>query len=50
MYDGSVLLGFSLAGVAAASGIVAVGVISRQRGEDEDLRGCFYRRGYPVFD
>jgi uncharacterized membrane protein YcjF (UPF0283 family) len=47
-YDGNALLGFTLAGVVAASWIVVSGMISRQGDQDATLRACLYERGSPV--
>ena len=44
-HGGKAIIGFSLAGVAAASGIVVAGMISRQRDKDAAMRACLYARG-----
>lgn len=47
-YDGKAILGFSLAGVAAAAWIVIAGMNSRQSEQDATLRACLFERGSPV--
>jgi hypothetical protein len=47
-YGGMAILGFSLAGVVAASWIVVAGMISRQGEQDATLRACLYERGSPI--
>jgi len=47
-HDGKALIGFSLAGVVAASWIVVAGMKSRQGEQDATLRACLYERGSPV--
>lgn len=47
-YGGMAILGFSLAGVLAATWIVVAGMNSRQGEQDATLRACLYERGSPV--
>jgi hypothetical protein len=47
-YDGKAILGFSLAGVVAASWIVVAGMNSRQGEQDAAQRACLFERGYTV--
>ena len=47
-YGGKAIIGFSLAGVVAASGIVIAGMISRQGEQDAAHRACLFERGYIV--
>ena len=47
-HGGKALIAFSIAGVAAASGLIVAGMISRQRVEDAAMRSCLHNRGYSV--
>jgi uncharacterized membrane protein YcjF (UPF0283 family) len=47
-YGGKAIIGFSLAGVVAASWIVVAGMKSRQDEQDTAQRACLFERGYTV--
>lgn len=47
-YGGAAIIGFSLAGIVAASWIVVAGMKSRQGEQDAAHRACLLERGYPV--
>ncbi len=47
-YDGAAIIGFSLAGVVAASWIAVAGMKSRQDDQDNAHRACLFERGYTV--
>lgn len=47
-YDGAAIIGFSLAGIVAASWIVVAGMKSRQGEQDAAQRACLFERGYTV--
>ena len=47
-YGGKAIIGFSLAGIVAASWIVVAGMKSRQAEQDAAHRTCLFERGYTV--
>ncbi|SPP66105.1 hypothetical protein [Nitrospira lenta] len=47
-HGGKALMGFSIAGVAAASGLIVAGMISRQHDADAAMRSCLSARGYTL--
>lgn len=47
-YSGKTIIGFSLAGIVAASWIVVAGMKSRQGEQDAAHRACLFERGYTV--
>lgn len=47
-YDGKAIIGFSLAGIVAASWIAVAGMKSRQDDQDNAHRACLFERGYTV--
>lgn len=47
-YGGNAIIGFSLAGIVAASWIVVAGMKSRQGEQDAAHRACLFERGYTV--